>query len=423
MTKRLYSNGGPSDFVVGPLQKYIHNSTTVCAAAPYFTRVDELRLAANGERTVQLLIGLNTVTSPAALGQALALPNTNVRFLTRDFHAKIYLFDNAGMVGSSNLTGGGLMANREAMLCVEAENEPDVLDELRALFADLWQYGQSLDEPQLERFKAVHAQFQQKTGLTPDEIIEEAVGKVRPRNFDVKSASKTKVQLFIDGLRKDVVEQYRPYFTRIGQVLEGSGYLRPEFERVGLANQTNRFLNWVRLAHAPGDNWKTAEILPPSARDDKIIQLGPQWVETADHMVPDEYFPWLGTVQDVFGTSEALRAADRQSITKGLLCLHAFNEQLRFVAGGLKNLPLEFWSQNNNDVERVRATLMHLLHDKGDFVERLHDVLYDRQYKLQLFGKFCALELLGTVKPEVSPPMTGRMAKAMRYLGFDVKAN
>jgi hypothetical protein len=40
--------------------------------------------------------------------------------------------------------------------------------------------------------------------------------------------------------------------------------------------------------------------------------------------------------------------------------------------------------------------------------------------KLGYFGQFCALELFGTVKPEECPPMNGRMAKALRYLGFDV---
>jgi hypothetical protein len=41
--------------------------------------------------------------------------------------------------------------------------------------------------------------------------------------------------------------------------------------------------------------------------------------------------------------------------------------------------------------------------------------------KLGRFGRFCALELDGTVKPEECPPINGRMAKALRYLGFDVK--
>lgn len=41
--------------------------------------------------------------------------------------------------------------------------------------------------------------------------------------------------------------------------------------------------------------------------------------------------------------------------------------------------------------------------------------------KLGMFGYFRALELYGTLKPEDCPPINGRIAKAMRYLGYDVR--
>jgi hypothetical protein len=103
------------------------------------------------------------------------------------------------------------------------------------------------------------------------------------------------------------------------------------------------------------------------------------------------------------------------------MSLHAFAEQLRFVKGGTPNLPIEFWEANKQDVGKVKATLMYFLHGAGDFVERLHDVLYRPDMKLGYFGRFCALELYGTIKPEECPPMNGRMAKALRFLGFNVR--
>jgi hypothetical protein len=56
----------------------------------------------------------------------------------------------------------------------------------------------------------------------------------------------------------------------------------------------------------------------------------------------------------------------------------------------------------------------------GDFVERLHDFLYDPNLKVKLFGLSSALELYGTVKPSEYPPVNGRIAKALRYLGFNL---
>jgi hypothetical protein len=103
------------------------------------------------------------------------------------------------------------------------------------------------------------------------------------------------------------------------------------------------------------------------------------------------------------------------------MSIHAFHEQIRFVKGGTAQLPIAFWSDNNQDVTKVRRTLAYLIHGSGDFIQRLHDVLYDPAMKLAYFGRFCALEIYGTIKPEDCSPMNGRMAKALRYLGFDVR--
>ncbi len=80
-----------------------------------------------------------------------------------------------------------------------------------------------------------------------------------------------------------------------------------------------------------------------------------------------------------------------------------------------------FNEENNQDVARVKASLSYLLFGPGDFIQRLHDLLYEPDKKLRRFGLFCALELYGTVKPAECPPMNGRLAKALRYLGYDVK--
>jgi len=69
----------------------------------------------------------------------------------------------------------------------------------------------------------------------------------------------------------------------------------------------------------------------------------------------------------------------------------------------------------------VKRTLRNLLFGSGDFIQRFHDLLYDPEFTLKYFGYFCALELFGTVRPDQYPPMNGRMAKALRYIGFNVR--
>jgi len=97
---RIYSNGPAKDFVINPFTQLIATSRRLHLAAPYFTEGATVREAAIGGRQIQLIVGLNEATSPQALTLVHGVPNIAVRFLTRRFHAKIYIFDDAALLGS-----------------------------------------------------------------------------------------------------------------------------------------------------------------------------------------------------------------------------------------------------------------------------------------------------------------------------------
>lgn len=348
-------------------------------------------------------------------------PNVVVRYLTRRFHAKIYVFDDAALVGSSNFTDGGLFANREATICLDQPEDLETVEQLRALFHELWDSGRVLTDETLRSFAHVAMQIQTR-GRDPDSLIEDAVGRAEPANINVASQTRTRERIFLEGLRRQVYEEYRPAFEEVTALLEQNGFRRPELADVGIANETNRFLNWVRLTHAPGDEaWQSTPIQVQEERRPEILRFGAEWKAAADNRVPKDYAAWLLRVRGVYGSAASITAASKEDLTQGLMCLHAFIEQLRFVKGGAANLPNAFWKANEEDVSKVKASLTHLIHGPGDFIARLHDILYDSRFKLGYFGRFCALELFGSIKPDECPPMNGRMAKALRYLGFDVR--
>lgn len=217
-------------------------------------------------------------------------------------------------------------------------------------------------------------------------------------------------------------EQYGPAFAEVSGILEGEGLRRDDLAELALPFETNRFLNYIRLTHVIGDEaWQSAPRRGREERRAEVIRYGREWSTVEDHRVPEGFFTRLDTVKEVFSDSDSFGDRDQREITDGLMSIHAFTEQFRFVKGGEENLPTEFWNRNGNDVSRVRSTLSHLLYGSGDFIERLHDTLFDPARKLGRFGRFCALELYGTVNPEECPPMNGRMAKALRFLGFNVK--
>ncbi|ANL49433.1 phospholipase D-like domain-containing protein (plasmid) [Rhizobium phaseoli] len=418
---RIFSNGPAKDFVFNPFSKLIKTSSSVQLAAPYFTEAQGILEAAAIGKQVRLLVGLNSATSPDALKAVFGIPGLAIRYLTRRFHAKIFVFDNAAMLGSSNLTDGGFRANREAVICLDREEDADSIEDIRTLFVELWEAGQVLTQQKLTAFVNASNAIRKRIP-NADREIEEAVGKAEPPNINVASNTKPKERVFLQTLQREIYEQYRPAFSEVTTLLNEHGLRRPELGSMGLANEANRFLNYVRLTHVIGDEaWQAAPMRGTEERKALVVSLGKEWVLAKNSLVPENFSEWLDNVSHTFGTVESLKTAGKDEITQGLLSLHAFSEQLRFVKGGQKNLPGDFWARNENRLDHVRSSLNYLLHGPGDFIERFHDILYHPSRRFARFGYFSALELYGTVKPDECPPMNGRMAKALRYLGFDVK--
>jgi phosphatidylserine/phosphatidylglycerophosphate/cardiolipin synthase-like enzyme len=285
---RLFSNGPSKDFVLNPFNRLIGKSTRLHLAAPYFTFSRPVLDAARAGKVVQLLVGLNEATSPQSLSEVHQVPNLAVRYLTRRFHAKIFIFDDAALVGSSNLTDGGLISNREAVICLDQPDDLDTVEEVRALFLELWESGQVLTTEKLKAFADAIASITRNRSDS-DIVIERAVGRAEPVNINVASRTQTRERIFLEELRRQVYEQYRPAFTEVMQILEERGLHRAELKDVGRANEANRFLNWVRLTYVLGDEaWQSAQIKEREVRRAEIARVGSEWVSTEDHKIPDD---------------------------------------------------------------------------------------------------------------------------------------
>jgi len=421
LVRRVYSNGHGGDLVRPAYERLVAEASNLYLASPYFTEADAIVRAGESGTPVQLLVGLNSITRPEALKRAVRAKNVTVRYLTEHFHPKIFLSDKAALIGSSNLTAGGLQSNREATVLFDRIEDLDTIEEVRAVFEDLWRAGVSVSDGVVVEYERVWFATRQP-GPTRDDLIADAMGRASPETILVGSGTKTRERIFIESLRRQVWEQYRPAFTEVSDVLTSAGFRRPELADLGEAHETNRFLNWVRLEHAQGDKWSEVEDLPPGDRRARVLAMGEKWVAASLNHVPATYREWLGVVRRVFGARDALAAADRDTLVGGLMCLHAFNEQLRHVKGGEKAVPATFWSRNDDALSRVKNSIDELLYGSGDFVQRLYDTLYDPARKVEMIGRFTALELYGTVRPDDYPPVNGRMAKALRYLGYDVMA-
>jgi hypothetical protein len=416
----VFSNGPNGDFVLNPFTELMAESHQAFLAAPYFTKADDIVSAPESGTTIQLLVGLNATTTTKALADVSGLSNIAVRYLTHRFHAKIYVFDESALIGSANLTDGGFLSNREAVVQLSQENDADAIEEVRALFVELWDSAHVLTPEIISVFKKARENLA-KNAQDADSLMESAVGRAEPRNVRMGSEKKSRERNFLESLRRQVYERYRPAFSEVASILEENALRRAEFQNTGLGNEANRFLSWVRQTYVIGDEaWQNAKFEPAEERRRRIKALGEEWSSTDDPKVHEGFHESIEIIHRIFGSPESIRAAEKDDLIEGLMSVHAFYEQLRFVKGGEATLPAEFWQANDHDITKVKHSLEYLIHGLGDFIERLHDVLYDPDRKLYRFGRFCAIELYGTLKPEECPPMNGRMEKALRYLGFNV---
>ncbi|MGG5819371.1 phospholipase D family protein [Falsiroseomonas sp. HW251] len=386
---RLLSNGHGRDLVRGAFEQLAKASSELLLAAPYFTYPDPLVDAATRGASIRLLIGLNAATHPSALDAVRERPRTFVRYYTGRFHAKLYVFDEAALVGSANLTDAGFQSNREIVAWFSEPQDEEAVDQARAIFETLWAHARPLTPGTMGLFREAWLAARRK-GPDPDSEIARAVTRHEPPSISVEAQSSKVTEVAAERLRRQIQEEYRPAFDEVNAVLSEEDLFRSDVSMLDPPFRVNRFLNWLRLTHVLEEAWKDAPLRSFSNRRDEIVRLGREWRDAADGRVDEGYAEGVEGVLAPFASPEVLASAIKDELTAGLLGIHAFAEQLRFTSGGRAALPDRF------------------------------SVISDPSRKLKLFGKFCALELAGTVRPTECPPVNGRSAKALRYLGFKV---
>ena len=419
---KLLSNGDGLTSVRRAFEQLASKSKRLQLAAPYFTYSDILLDALKGGSSLELLIGLNAATHPDALAAVMQHRRVTVRYYTGRFHAKLYVFDEAALVGSANLTSAGFEGNREIVAWFSESDDESEVDQARVIFETLWETARTLSSGTLVEFRQAWLAAR-GAGPDPDKAIAQAVGEHQPPTISAASQTKKKAQVAAERLRRQILQEYVPAFREVGAILGSDGLYRHDVMEIEAPFRVNRFLNWLRLTHVPEDTWRDAPQRDEAGRLAAIRGYGKEWKAAKDGLVDEGYAEGIRGVLAPFADPPTLSSATKDQIMDGLLGIHAFTEQLRFIEGGRAALPGRFWAGNNDDVDRVRRTLGYLLHGTGDFIDRLERVVHDPKFYLWRFGKFCCLELYGTVKSEESPPVNGRSAKALRFLGFKVSGD
>ena len=384
-------------------------------ACPFFTNVEPIRiLLQSGCEQIQLLVRLCEVTSAEALREARDMRGVHVRFFsTPAFHAKFYILGPWALLGSANLTGGGLRQNRE--LSVEIGSREESFDEMPALFDELWNAAAVLTDDAMRRFEAWRRLHGPQISSRIDGIPE-----VSPPTIHVRTRMTNRVRTYLESFRRQYVELVQPAYRQVAEVYREKGRRHPDLESYPLKYELDRFFYWL-----PSKTTDDSLSLLPLRRGVELKQnIAGHIEEWFGVHGPAGYFDdanrWvqLTQLQAFFASPGELDHSDFDSLTESLLACAAFHDRLRFAKDGLRTLVRNF--KQENKFEDVLKTFKYLAFGQGDYVQRIYDCVYTSEYKLRGWGPNCTFELFGWINHDDVPPVNGRVMKALRFLGFDV---
>lgn len=417
----LYTNRTSlSDYVQNGILS-VSDVSDVYIAVAFFTEANTVEEIASNGCHIRLIVRLGFPTKPSALRKLTAHKNIEIRYFTdTSFHPKLYIFgDKIALVGSANLTKAALLTNQEVVISLNSEDERFI--ELAALFAAYWDEASVLTEDHIKEYEKIYTKSSAALKIINDDTnaVLDKIGRVVFSNIDRGIKKKSKENIFIESYRKTYQESVTA-FNRIQEVYIATGKRKFDEKTIPLRLEIDSFFSFVRDVHATHETWRETSIGWDSNRKKHLRPLIDEWINTEwdhfDKTITKVNYP---LIKRVFASPASINAASMTEIVRALVVLHSFHDRLRFYNGGLETLKREFARQN--ELPKVRASLIHLLFGKGDAIKRMSDLIYNNTFKLNEFGQANVQELLGWINSENIPVINGRTTKVLRYFGFDVR--
>lgn len=417
----LYTNRtSKNDFIKNGIINHIEYGMDLFFATAFFTESDVVDEFLVRKCHLRIVVRLGFPTSPVALEKLLNHENVEARFFTSNsFHPKLYIFgDKTILLGSANLTRSATLTNQEVMVELDAEDHR--FAELQELFADYWDEAEVLTRDIIKKYSNIYSEFSKVNGTLSkmENTITEKIGNFNFSNICRGSKKTTNKSIFLSTYQKSYQEAVTA-FRRIENVYK-KHKRKVDGELIPLRLEIDSFFSFVREHYATQDTWEDQPLGWNEQQENKISILIDEWLTTKwahfEEQIVSVNYP---LIKGVLGSTESIKSASMDNIVDALCVLHSFHDRLRFFKGGLEALKSSFIEQNGE--KQVKHTLTYLLYGTGDTVSRMADCIYDREYKLNHFGKSNIQELIGWINQEELPVINGRTTKVLRYFGNQIR--
>lgn len=375
-------------------------ATRVVAATAFFSSDEVVAKWLNAGRTVQLLVSLRPPTNYYSLKRLQTMDGIETRFLGKQFHSKFMIFFKGdvpfrSVIGSSNLTHGGLVANIETNVI---SDDPVFCRNMVEHFLPLWNKSYSLEPYDLERYKLVFDDFQKNTNEEVQNSFEKAVindrNIARPKNDHViqEAAAYLKFWRIVNQV-KDIVNDLSvaehpnipvylviDHFWHWVKVIwgkENSALSAPDGETI--RRMFSQYCLWDKSNERHLENmYRRSEDIFKKLLSREHIML----------LTPDEAKTVYSSLH--FGESRSTRFSSHEAFVK------------------------------KNAIEKIRFSLNYLLYSTDDVTVKIHNMAKNESYRLDEVGLSGIQEILGWVYTEKYPIRNGKADAAIEMLGFRV---
>lgn len=219
-------------------------------------------LLENKDKICQLVIGTDYLgTDPSVLRKLKDIKTVRVMFKGQaTFHPKIYCFvkgeEFSAIVGSSNLTNGGLSSNEEASVLIEGTTEDDFFKEISNKISSWWKMGVQIEDDWLSRYEKMWSKNKEnraKTKKLVDAI--QPIKKELPTiaEFNVENPPRIHIAWWIENIDKNNYSEEdlkdrnfldEMTFLKDDDVQEGDWILSWKCEEDGSPDESVR-MNWI----------------------------------------------------------------------------------------------------------------------------------------------------------------------------------
>lgn len=407
------------DFICNELELRGVKDSEVFVAVAFFTEAAVVNSLVDKGCKVRLVVRLGFPTSPAAIEAVRRKVDLRV-YTSTSFHPKLYIFgDEVALVGSANLTHSAITSNQEVMVGISGDDER--FTELASIFQDYWDGADVPTEAMLQTYATAYKKFEAHENAAENlsREIARQLGDTAPANIERGEKRRSNQSLFQANYRRTYQEAISA-FSIVRHAYEATGYRKASEQDIPLRLEIDSFISFVRDTQTTGDSWATGSFRTESEQIAFIGELVKQWsVRKWPHFedkIVSENYPRL---MKVFSSRDALMNASDDELFEALCTCHSFHDRLRFFDGGMPTWKKVFLG--SNEPKRLREFLAYLVFGEGDVIDRMANMIYNRDYKIVEFGQSSVQELIGWCNKEELPVINGRTTKILRFFGSKVR--